>query len=417
MKYSKYVKLGVLIVITLTILIWGLSYLKGKDVFKKSNNYFVVYDRIDGLQESNKITMNGFQVGQVYNIQFLPDNSGRLVVTLMMDQNFKIPVNSVAQIISSDIMGTRTIKMVFSQEKTFYQSGDTIPGAIESDLKEQVSMQVLPLKNKAEQLLGTVDSAIVALTVILNEDARKNLSQSFANINRSINNIEKTTSDLQQIVSAQKGNIQLTMENVRDITSALSKNSKELENTIKNMSSFSDTLSRLPITPVVENIALASEQLLDLINKMNSTESSAGLLLNDDQLYRSITELSENLSTLIKDIQTNPKRYLEFSAIDFGKEYYINTTGDVSDKNVVFKVLLVSSENQVSTNSKYFEGLGEIEEYQANGAFSYLTGNTSIYSEIVKIQDQARKKFPEATIVAFKNGKLIKLEKVLKSGR
>lgn len=417
MKYSKYVKLGVLIVITLTILIWGLSYLKGKDVFKKSKNYFVVYDRIDGLQESSKITMNGYQVGQVYDIQFLPDNSGRLVVTLMMDQNFNIPVNSVAQIISSDIMGTRTIKMVFSQEKTFYQSGDTIPGAIESDLKEQVSMQVLPLKNKAEQLLGTVDSAIVALTVILNEDARNNLSQSFANINRSIDNIEKTTSDLQQIVSAQKGNIQLTMENVRDITSALSKNSKELENTIKNMSSFSDTLSRLPITPVVENIALASEQLLDLINKMNSTESTAGLLLNDDQLYRSITELSENLSTLIKDIQTNPKRYLEFSAIDFGKEYYINTTGDVSDKNVVFKVLLVSSENQVSTSSKYFEGLGEIEEYQANGAFSYLTGNTSIYSEIVKIQDQAKKKFPEATIVAFKNGKLIKLEKVLKSGR
>ena len=417
MKYSKYVKLGVLIVITLTILIWGLSYLKGKDVFKKSKNYFVVYDRIDGLQESSKITMNGYQVGQVYDIQFLPDNSGRLVVTLMMDQNFNIPVNSVAQIISSDIMGTRTIKMVFSQKKTFYQSGDTIPGAIESDLKEQVSMQVLPLKNKAEQLLGTVDSAIVALTVILNEDARNNLSQSFANINRSIDIIEKTTSDLQQIVSAQKGNIQLTMENVRDITSALSKNSKELENTIKNMSSFSDTLSRLPITPVVENIALASEQLLDLINKMNSTESTAGLLLNDDQLYRSITELSENLSTLIKDIQTNPKRYLEFSAIDFGKEYYINTTGDVSDKNVVFKVLLVSSENQVSTSSKYFEGLGEIEEYQANGAFSYLTGNTSIYSEIVKIQDQAKKKFPEATIVAFKNGKLIKLEKVLKSGR
>lgn len=417
MKYSKYVKLGILIVVTLTILIWGLSYLKGKDVFKKSKNYFVVYDRIDGLQESSKITMNGYQVGQVYDIQFLPDNSGRLVVTLMMDQNFNIPVNSLAQIISSDIMGTRTIKMVFSQEKTFYQSGDTIPGAIESDLKEQVSMQVLPLKNKAEQLLGTVDSAIVALTVILNEDARKNLSQSFANINRSINNIEKTTSDLQQIVSAQKGNIQLTMENVRDITSALSKNSKELENTIKNMSGFSDTLSKLPITPVVENIALASEQLLDLINKMNSTESTAGLLLNDDQLYQSITGLSENLSTLIKDIQTNPKRYLEFSAIDFGKEYYINTTGDVSDKNVVFKVLLVSSENQVTTSSKYFEGLGEIEEYQANGAYSYLTGNTSIYSEIVKIHDQARKKFPEATIVAFKNGKLIKLEKVLKSGR
>jgi phospholipid/cholesterol/gamma-HCH transport system substrate-binding protein len=50
-------------------------------------------------------------------------------------------------------------------------------------------------------------------------------------------------------------------------------------------------------------------------------------------LYLTITALSQNLSFLIKDIQTNPKRYLQFSAIDFGKEYYINTSGDVSSKN------------------------------------------------------------------------------------
>lgn len=417
MKYSKYVKLGILIVITFAILIWGLSYLKGNDVFKRNDYYFVVYDRIDGLLESNKVTMNGYQVGQVYEIGFSPDNSGKLVVRLMMDETFKIPVNSIAQIISSDIMGTRSIKMIFSSEKTFYQSGDTIPGAIESDLKEQVSMQVLPLKNKAEQLLNTIDSAIVALTVILNEDARKNLSQSFMNINRSIDNIEKTTADLQQIVAAQKGNIQLTMENIKNITGTLSKNSKELDNTIKNLSVLSDTLAHLPVSPIVTNISEASNQILLLLQKLNNPESTAGLLLNDDQLYRSITELSQNLSYLINDIQVNPKRYLEFSAIDFGKEYYINTSGDVSEKNVVFKVHLVSTETPVSTSSKYFEGLGEIEEYKASGAYSYLIGNTSVYTEILKIHEQAKKKFPESTIVAFKNGRLIKLEKVLKSAR
>jgi phospholipid/cholesterol/gamma-HCH transport system substrate-binding protein len=417
MKYAKYVKLGILIVVTLTILIWGLSYLKGKDVFKKNNSYFVVYERIDGLLEANKVTMNGYQVGQVYKIQFLPGNSGKLLVTMMMDQNFNIPVNSVAQIVSSDIMGTRTIKMILSQEATFYHSGDTIPGAIESDLKEQVSMQVLPLKNKAEQLLSTLDSAIVTLNVIFNEDARENLSESFTNINLTISNIEKTTGDLQQIVANQKGNIQLTMENITNITSMLSRNSKELENTLKNLSAFSDTIAGLQLTPIVQNISLASKNILQLIEKLNSNEGTAGLLLNDDQLYHSITELSDNISFLINDIQTNPKRYLEFSAVDFGKEYYINTSGDVSYKNVVFKVLLVSSENQVSTSSKYFEGFGEIEEYKANGAYSYLTGNTSIYSEIVKIHEEARKKFPEATIVAYNNGKLVKLEKVLKSNR
>jgi len=368
-----------------------------------------------GLLEANKVTMNGYQIGQVKDISFAPNKTGNLIVTLMINSDFKIPVNSLAQIVSSDIMGTRSIRMILSNENTFYQSNDTIAGAIESDLKEQVSLQVLPIKNKAEQLLSTIDSAITVLTVIFNEDARENLSESFEKINRTIENAQMITSDLQQIVSSEKGNIQKILINIEDITSFLSSNTAELEKTIKNLSSFSDTLSQISVSPIITNIAEASNQILSLLEKINSTENSAGLLLNDDQLYLSITALSENLGFLIKDIQTNPKRYVQFSAVDFGKEYYINTSGDVSSKNIVFKVHLVSSETKIPSNSKLFEGIGEVEEYYANGAYSYLLGATSSYSEIIEVQNLARKKFPEAAIVAFKNGQLIKLEKALKS--
>ena len=417
MKYSKYVKLGVLTVVSLVILFWGLSYLKGNDIFKRNNYYFVVYERIDGLLEANKVTMNGYQIGQVQSIDFAADNSGKLVVKLMMDASFKIPVNSLAQIISSDIMGTRSIKMILSNENTFYQSNDTIPGSIESDLKEQVSLQVLPIKNKAEQLLSTLDSAITVLTVIFNEDARENLSESFANINRTIENTQRITGDLQEIVSAEKGTIQKTLVNIEEITSFLSANTKELEKTIKNLSSFSDTLANLQVSPIITNISLATNQILAILEKLNSNESSAGMLLNDDQLYTEITALSENLSFLIRDIQANPKRYLQFSAMDFGKEYYINTTGDVSSKNIVFKVHLISSETKIPSNSELFKGLGEVEEYYANEAYSYLLGATGSYTEISEIHTRAKKNFPEATIVAFKNGQLIKLEKALKTLR
>ena len=233
MKYSKYVKLGFLIVISLAILFWGLNYLKGNDIFKQNKDYFVLYERIDGLLESNKVTMNGYQIGQVKDISFAPNKSGNLLVTLMIDASFEIPVNSLAQIVSSDIMGTRSVRMILSNENTFYQANDTIPGAIESDLKEQVSLQVLPIKNKAEQLLSTIDSAITVLTVIFNEDARENLSESFENINKTIENAQSITSDLQQIVSAEKGNIQQILINIEDITSFLSSNTKELEKQLK----------------------------------------------------------------------------------------------------------------------------------------------------------------------------------------
>jgi phospholipid/cholesterol/gamma-HCH transport system substrate-binding protein len=415
MKISKYTKLGVLIVISITILIWGLSYLKGHDIFKQSNSYIVVYDRVDGLVESSKVTVNGYQIGLVKSISFMPDNSGKLVITFTVDGEFRIPVNSVAQIVSSDIMGTRSIKLNISKENEVYQSYDTIPGSVEDDLKEQVSMQVLPLKNKAEQLLSTIDSAITVLTVIFNEDARQNLSESFYNINQTIENIEKTTADLQNIVASEKEGIKHIITNIDEITTTFNNNTKELEATIHNLASFSDTLASLEISPILENISGASEQILAVLEKLNSDESSAGLLLNDDKLYRSITDLSDNLGFLIKDIQTNPKRYLHFSAMDFGKEYYINANTQGNSKNIIFKVHLVSTENKIPKNSKYFEGIDDVEEFSASGAYSYLLGASSSYSEIEKIHESVKSRFPNSTIVAFKNGRLIKLEKALKS--
>jgi phospholipid/cholesterol/gamma-HCH transport system substrate-binding protein len=418
LKVSKYTRLGILIVASITILIWGLSYLKGNDIFNKNTYYHVIYERIDGLAEANKVTLNGYQVGQVKEISFTPDNSGNLLVTLMVDAGFRIPVNSVAQIVSSDIMGTRSIRLVMSNETEIYSTNDTIPGAIEADLKEQVSMQVLPIKNKAEQLLATLDSAITVLTVIFNEDARQNLSESFENINQTIENLEKTTADLNEIVSSDKESIQRIIENIDQVTTTFKENTAALENTIQNLSAFSDTLAGISVSPVLTNLQKASNQLLATIEKLNSDDNSAGLLLNDDELYLSINALSGNLSSLINDIQTNPKRYLHFSALDLGKEVYINATGDATSKNIVFKVHLISTENKVPADAEIFKEVEtEIEEYTTSGVYSYLTGSTNSYDEIAELHTKVKKNFPDATIVAFKNGRLIKLEKALKSLR
>ena len=134
MKLSKITKLGILIVISVTMLIWGLSYLKGNDIFKRNNSYHVVYDRVEGVTQSGDVELSGYKIGQVQKIRFLPDNSGRLVVTFTIDSSVKLPVNTVAQIISSDLMGTRSIKLNLGQSARFYNSYDTIPGAVERDL-------------------------------------------------------------------------------------------------------------------------------------------------------------------------------------------------------------------------------------------------------------------------------------------
>ena len=203
-------------------------------------------------------------------------------------------------------------------------------------------------------MLSTVDSAITVLTIIFNEDARKNLTTSFAKITQTVENIEATTADLQEIMASEKGNVKNIISNIEELTATFKNNAAEFEATIQNLNSFSDTLANVSVTPVLNNLANASAEIGNILEKLNSDDNSAGLLLNDDELYQSINTLSENMGFLIGDIQQNPKRYLHVSAFDFGKEVYINTKDDASSKDIIFKIHLLSTKTQLGYRCRSF---------------------------------------------------------------
>lgn len=413
-KISKYTKLGFLIVACLTILVWGINYLKGIDLFKRNTNYYVVYEKIDGLLESSSVTINGFQVGQVSDIKLLSDNSGRLLVTLSLHGDYKIAKGSVARIVSSDIMGTKSIKLMIERADSYYQPEDTIQGATESDLKEQVSMQVLPLKQKAEELIASLDSALTVVTYVFNQRTRDNLMQSFENINRTVANVESASAELNKIISSGKVNSIVT--NLDGITTTINQNSEQISTIIKNLSSLSDSLAKLNVSPVFGEIRASVEGLNKIIQKLNTTDSSAGLLINDPVLYQNLNSLAGSLDLLLKDVRNNPKRYVHFSAFNVGKDVYITAKPQTADEKnqVIYKVQLISSPVKLSTESALFKGLGKIEELKVNEMYNYMAGKNSDFEKISELLDVARINFPDASLVAFKNGRKIKLEKAIK---
>ena len=223
-----------------------------------------------------------------------------------------------------------------------------------------------------------------------------------------------TTSDLRQIVSMEKDNVQNIISNLNSITSSFSNSTSDFENMMSNLSELSDTLTQISISPLMNNIINASEQVKSLLAKLEGTDNTAGLLLNDDELYESIKVLAGNLSLLADDIRTNPERYVHFSAIDLGKNVYINTSGQLTKDNIFFRVHLISSKNRIPLDSDYFEGIEDVEEFEASGAYTYLAGQSNSYPEILLIYEKVKKRFPDATIIAFRNGKLIKLERAIK---
>jgi phospholipid/cholesterol/gamma-HCH transport system substrate-binding protein len=414
-KISKYTKLGFLVIACLTILVWGINFLKGIDIFKRNTNYYVVYEKIEGLLESSSVTINGYQVGQVSEIKLMDDYSGRLFVTLSLQGDYKIAKGTTAKIVSSDIMGTRAIKLEILHSGEYYQPNDTIPGATEGDLKEQVSMQVLPLKKKAEELIASLDSALTVVTYVFNKETRDNLTQSFENINRTVANIESASAELNKIIGSGKVNSIVT--NLDSITMSINQNSDRISNIIENFSALSDSLSKLNVSPVFAEISSSVAGINKIIQKLNTTDSSAGLLINDPVLYQNLNNLSASLDLLLKDVRNNPKRYVHFSAFNVGKDVYITAKPSAPDEKnqVIYKIHLISSPVKLSTESVFFKGLGKIEEIKVSQTYNYMAGKSTDFQNISTLLETARINFPDATLVAFKNGRKIKLEKAIKN--
>jgi phospholipid/cholesterol/gamma-HCH transport system substrate-binding protein len=414
-KISKFTKLGFLIIACLVILIWGINYLKGIDIFRRNTNYYVVYEKIEGLLKSSPVNINGYQVGQVTDISFLNDYSGRLFVTLSLQGDFKIAKGSTAKIVSSDIMGTKSIKLEIVHSGEYFKPNDTIPGATEGDLKEQVSMQVLPIKKKAEELIASFDSALTVVTYVFNQKTRENLTESFENINRTVANIEASSAELKKIMG--DGKINSIVENIDSISTTIKMNSGHITNIIKNLSDLSDSISKFNVSPVFAEIKSSIEGLNLIIQKLNSTESTVGLLINDPVLYHNLNNLAGSLDLLLKDVRLNPKRYVHFSAFNMGKDVYITAKPSSSKDQIVYKVHLISSPAKLSVESVFFKGLGPIEELNVSDTYNYLAGESPDFEKINELLEAARVNFPDAGIVAFKNGRKIKLEKAIqKSG-
>lgn len=415
MKLSKYTKLGILIVASIAIFIWGLNYLKGVDFFNKNATYYAVYEHVDGLLKSSAVTVSGYQVGQVKDIRFSDKNDGTLIVAFTISGDFRIPKGSEARIISSDIMGTRSIKLSIQPNSEFYQENDTIPSSIEGDLKEQVSMQVLPLKNKAEQLLASLDSAITVITYVFNPEARQNLSESFGHINQTIINLQEATEQLSLLLQNQRTNMEGVISNTNTITKSLAESSEDIKAIAGNLANITDSISSADLKTMMENLSAATGGLNEIIAKVNSKEGSAGLMINDPELYHNLTQASLSLDYLLKDLRNNPKRYVHFSALDLGKSIYISQDkSNGTNSDYIFKVHLVSSPERLNVNNSVFEGFSKVEETKIAGIYNYSIGNSSNIQEMYPLLEKAKKVFPDAAIIAFKNGRQVKLDNALK---
>jgi phospholipid/cholesterol/gamma-HCH transport system substrate-binding protein len=313
-RLSKEFLTGFIFLLSIILLIYGIKFLKGVDVFNSNKTYFSIYSNVNGLQVGSTITLNGFNVGIVNDITLFNDNND-LLVSLSLTKLDSIPENSNFKIINQDLMGTKGVSLILGNSSSYAKYGDTITSSVENSLQDEVNAQILPLKNKAEELIGSVDSLLTIVTAVLNKNTRENLSNSIKSLDETFLLMSQTMIKVDSLVYYNDNRVSKILLNIESITSNINSNNNNIMKIIENVSSITDSIAQSDIVSFVNNIN-------ELTSKISNGKGSLGKLINDDSFYNNLEKSSLEMNQLIEDIKKNPSRYVNFSILGGSKKSY-----------------------------------------------------------------------------------------------
>ncbi|MGP1477636.1 MAG: MlaD family protein [Phocaeicola sp.] len=292
----KEIKIGLLAIVAFACLIIGINYLKGINLFKVTNHYYVSFDNVAGVTLSSPVFANGYQIGLVQSINFDYKKLGKTYIEVKCDKSVRIPEGSYGELVTELLGGVKMNIIVDPANRSKYlASGDTLTGRLNQGLMDIAQKELVP---KLQVTMERLDTLLASLNTLINDPA---LSGTLKNANQITSNLTATTIKLNTLLSNDIPAITGNLSHITNNFAAISDNLKEID--------YASTLNKVDAT-------LANVQLLT--EKMNRQDNTLGLLLNDTGVYDNLNRTTANAASLLQDLKNHPKRYVHFSL--FGKK-------------------------------------------------------------------------------------------------
>lgn len=303
--FTREVKIALSAIVAIVLVYLLINFMKGINVFKSSNTYYVRFDNIAGLAVSNAVYANGYPVGIVRGIQYDYGNHERVVVAIELDKEMHMPRGTKAELVTS-LMGGVTMSLILGPNPTDnLTQGDTISGGLHEGAVEKV-----------EALMPTIMDMLPKLDSIVTNMARLSadpaLAQTLRNTAEITNNLRRTSAKLDAMVGR---DLPQMMQN-------LNKTSRNVERLSNNLAAINlqETINEVnaSLAEVKRFSANINAMTNDLNSKLNSRDNTFGLLLNDRKLYDNLNHTVSSADSLLINVKAHPKRYVHFSI--FGKK-------------------------------------------------------------------------------------------------
>lgn len=298
MKHSKEVILGIVGILTIAVLYYGISFLKGMNLFTNQNIYYVCFEDAGGLTKSSPVYADGYSIGIVNDITYDYQRPKHVVVEISVDHNMRIPAGSYAEL-EKEMLGTIKMHLMLANNpRQRVEAGDTIPGQTEAGLMAAAS-NMIP---QVEQMLPKLDSILTQVNNLLADPALQNILH---NTDRMTANLENSTAKLNRMMNTE----------IPALTQNLNAMSQNINTMVKDLDS---KMNQVDVEALMARVNCTLNNVESLTSKLNSKDNTVGLLLNDPTLYNNLSETTANAASLMGDLKAHPKRYVHFSI--FGKK-------------------------------------------------------------------------------------------------
>lgn len=317
--FTKEVKIGLTAVVAIVIVYLLLNFMKGINVFKASNTYYVAFADIEGLSVSSAVYANGYPVGIVRTISYDYAGQKRVIVGIELDKAMRVPKGTRAELESS-LMGGVTMHLVLGPNPTANLAvGDTLQGGLYQGALAQAEAAIPAVVD----MVPKIDSIMTNLAALTGDPALRTVLANAAGISQELRATSARLNGLMRDdVPGLVQKVDGIADNLTAMTASLNHTAADLEDV-----DLQATVARVDST-LNEARRLAAELTTvskDLNAKLNATDNSLGLLLNDRGLYDRLDGTVRNLDhavqsgdSLLTDLKAHPKRYVHFSV--FGKK-------------------------------------------------------------------------------------------------
>lgn len=284
MKLSYEIKTALLVLSGIFLFIVMINYLKSNDIFVSDRSFFAIYDDVEGVSTGTPVTISGFNVGSVQDISFFGDDA-KLLLKFRVENDFEFSSNSIAQIYETGLIGGKALAIIPVNGKNLAISGDTLQSDIAPGLTELVNDKLSPLQEKIESMVVSADSLLIAVNSVFDIETKQNLTTSIENFSATIQSAKKSVDVLEEVLGNNENRLNSIIVNADQSLknfSNLSENFDELDLVIENLSKSSTNINSIT-SEIKAGNGLVNKVVYDevFVESLDQISSNINLLLED----------------------------------------------------------------------------------------------------------------------------------------